>query len=50
MVSVPSKTEGKGYVLPFLGTAQEVKGERRGESIRFILPTMTRGAVFWYEP
>src|SRR5215469_2133755 len=41
VVSVPSKTEGKGYFLAFLGTAQEVKGERRGESIRFALPAIT---------
>ena len=46
-----SKThEGKGYFLPFLGTAQELKGEPDGNSIRFKLPPITKGAVFWYEP
>ena len=47
---VPSKTEGKGYFLPFLGTVQEVKGEPNGHSIQFKLPPITKGAVFWYEP
>ena len=46
-----SKThEGKGYFLPFLGTAQELKGEPNGNSILFKLPPITKGAVFWYEP
>jgi hypothetical protein len=50
IVSVASRTEGKGYFLPFLGTAQEVKGDRIGNSIRFTLPTIPKGAVFWYAP
>ena len=48
---VASKTgQAKGYFLPFLGTAQEVSGEADGNSIRFRLPAITRGAVFWYQP
>src|SRR5579864_4868747 len=48
---VPSKTkEGTGYFLPFLGIAQELKGEPDGNSILFRLPPITKGAVFWYEP
>ena len=50
VVTVPSKTEGKGYFLPFLGTVEEVKGERDRNIVRFTLPTITKGAVFWYEP
>jgi hypothetical protein len=49
-VAVQAKAEGKGFFLPFLGQVQAVKGERDGDSIRFSLPTITRGAVFWYEP
>ena len=49
-VSVQAKAEGKGFFLPFLGQIQALKGERDGDSIRFSLPTITRGAVFWYEP
>jgi hypothetical protein len=49
-VAVQEKAEGKGFFLPFLGQVQAVKGERDGDSIRFSLPTITRGAVFWYEP
>jgi hypothetical protein len=49
-VSLASKSEGKGFFLPFLGQAQEVKGLRHGDSISFTLPSITKGAVFWYEP
>ena len=49
-VSVASKSDGKGFFLPFMGQVQTVRGERQGESMRFTLPTITRGAVFWYEP
>ena len=49
-VNIASKSEGKGYFLPFLGEVQSVKGTRHGDSVRFTLPTITKGAVFWYEP
>jgi hypothetical protein len=49
-VSVTSKAEGKGFFLPFLGEAQAVKGVRKGETVTFALPAITKGAVFWYEP
>ena len=49
-VSVATKTDGKGFFLPFMGQVQSVKGERQGETVRFRLPTVTRGAVFWFEP
>jgi hypothetical protein len=49
-VSVVSKTDGKGFFLPFLGETQDLKGTRRGDSLVFSLPTITKGAVFWYEP
>jgi hypothetical protein len=49
-VRVTSKGEGRGFFLPFLGEVQIVKGTRRGDSIAFALPPITKGAVFWYEP
>ena len=49
-ISVTSKTDGKGFFLPFMGQVQSVKGERQGEMVQFKLPTVTRGGVFWYEP
>ena len=48
-VSVTSKSEGKGFVLPFLGDMQAVNGTRHGDSMTFTLPPITKGAVFWYE-
>ena len=49
-VSLSANSEGKGFFLPFLGEAQSLKGVRRGDSLVFTLPTIEKGAVFWYEP
>jgi len=49
-VTLASKSEGKGFFLPFLGTVQPIKGGRSGDNVTFTLPTITRGAAFWYEP
>jgi hypothetical protein len=49
-VSVRSKSDGKGFFLPFMGEAQAVQGVRHGDAMSFTLPPITRGAVFWYEP
>ncbi len=49
-VSLQSKSEGKGFFLPFLGDVQAVKGIRHGDTMTFALPPITRGAAFWYEP
>jgi len=48
-VTVKSGGDLKGSFLPFLGEVQSVKGVRSGDSVTFTLPTVTRGAVFWYE-
>jgi hypothetical protein len=49
-VSFNSKFQGKGFFLPFLGEVQTVKGVRKGDTVTFTLPAITKGAVFWYEP
>jgi hypothetical protein len=49
-VTIHAKSDGKGFFLPFLGQAQPVSGVRQGDSISFTLPTIAKGAVFWYEP
>jgi hypothetical protein len=49
-VAVTMKSEsGKGFLLPFLGEAQEVKGTRSGDTVTFDLPLIDKGAVFWVE-
>jgi hypothetical protein len=49
-VTVRSDSQGKGYFLPFLGSVQTINGTRLKECVRFSLPPIARGAVFWYEP
>jgi len=49
-VTLKSLPAGRGFFLPFLGEAQEVKGTRHGDDVSFALPVITKGAVFWYEP
>jgi hypothetical protein len=47
-VRVKSIADVQGTFLPFMGTSQPVAGKREGDFITFQLPTITRGAVFWY--
>jgi hypothetical protein len=49
-VSVKSESKGDGFFLPFLGEVQKIKGVQHGDSVTFDLPTITKGAVFWFEP
>ena len=49
-VTVKSKSDGQGFFLPFLGDVQPVQGTRHGDSMTFVLPAITRGAVFWFVP
>ena len=49
-VTVPGSAAGKAFFLPFLGETQEVKGSANGNSVTYTLPTIAKGAVFWYEP
>lgn len=50
-VAIPSRSEGKGFFLPFLGEVQALHGTRiRDGRTTYTLPPITKGAVFWYEP
>jgi hypothetical protein len=42
--------KGKAFFLPFLGDVQEVSGVHESDGrTSYSLPTITKGAVFWYE-
>jgi hypothetical protein len=42
--------KGKAFFLPFLGDVQEVSGVSEADGrTSYTLPTITKGAVFWYE-
>jgi hypothetical protein len=49
-VTVTAKSSGKGFFLPFMGDAQPIQGMKNGDAVTFTLPTITKGAVFSYEP
>jgi hypothetical protein len=49
-ITVPSKTQGRAYFLPFMGEVQEVQGVSRDGRTSFTLPPISKGAAFWYEP
>ena len=49
-VTVTTAPNGKAFFLPFLGETQEVHGKSEGDRTTYVLPELTRGAVFWYEP
>ncbi|ABF39935.1 hypothetical protein Acid345_0932 [Candidatus Koribacter versatilis Ellin345] len=47
-VTVP-ETSAKGFFLPFMGEEQEVVGTAENGRVTFVLPAITKGAVFWYK-
>jgi hypothetical protein len=49
-VTISGAATGNGFFLPFLGDIQPISGTARGAGISFKLPTIEKGAVFWYEP
>ena len=49
-VRIAKAGKGKAFFLPFLGDVQEVSGVQESDGrISYTLPTITKGAVFWYE-
>jgi len=46
-VTVPATWGNTLTFLPFLGEAQTVHGEAKGENVQFVLPPIERGAVVW---
>jgi hypothetical protein len=42
--------KGHGFFLPFLGQVSPVAGVIDGSEIKFSLPPIQKGAVFWWEP
>jgi hypothetical protein len=49
-VRIAKAAKGKAFFLPFLGDVQEVSGVHESDGrTSYTLPTITKGAVFWYE-
>jgi hypothetical protein len=49
-VTVSDAVPGRAFFLPFLGEAQPLTGTGVDGGIRFELPAIEKGGVFWYEP
>ena len=47
--TVTVRSGGKARFLPFLGETQELKGEKKGETTVYRLPSISRGGVFWID-
>ena len=45
----PPDAGSRAFVLPFLGTAQNLPVERKGEQLRVVVPVIDKGAVVWVE-
>jgi hypothetical protein len=49
-VRIAKAVKGKAFFLPFLGDVQEVSGVQESDGrTSYTLPTITKGAVFWYD-
>jgi hypothetical protein len=49
-MTISAESKGKGFYLPFLGEIQELDGSQENGHISYVLPPVSKGAVFWYEP
>ena len=49
-VTISEESKGRGFFLPFLGEMQELNGSQENGHISYLLPPISKGAVFWYEP
>jgi hypothetical protein len=49
-VAISGATKGRGFFLPFLGDVQPLEGTVNSAGVTYNLPTIQKGAVFWYEP
>jgi hypothetical protein len=49
-VTISGAAKGHGFFLPFLGDVQPLEGTFHSAGVTFNLPTIQKGAVFWYEP
>jgi hypothetical protein len=49
-VTIAGPTKGRGFFLPFLGDVKSLSGTISDGGVTFTLPTIEKGAVFWYEP
>lgn len=47
-ISLPAVPNSSGFFLPFLGDAQKLDGIQENGRITFVLPPISKGAVFWY--
>lgn len=46
-VRIPAAMGNSAIYLPFLGEAQRLQGEKKGNQVEFNLPAVERGAVVW---
>lgn len=49
-ISIQGALMGKGFVLPFLGDIEEIRPARGDHTTSFVVPAISKGMVFWYEP
>ncbi len=49
-VTIAGAAAGRGFFLPFLGEMQSLSGIAENGGLTFKLPTIEKGAVFWFEP
>jgi hypothetical protein len=47
-ISLPITPGSYGFFLPFLGDTQKIDGTQANGRITFSLPSISKGAVFWY--
>ena len=46
---VSGSKQARGFFLPFLGEAEQLQGTATDTGVRYDLPAIEKGGVFWYE-
>jgi hypothetical protein len=49
-VAITGVRKGHGFFLPFLGSVLPLEGTAGLHNVTYNLPTIQKGAVFWWEP
>ncbi len=49
-VTIAGASKGHGVFLPFMGSEQPIEGVVGDDGTTYTLPTIEKGAVFWYQP
>jgi hypothetical protein len=49
-ITIAGASKGEAFFLPFLGDVQKLQAETDGSKVTYVLPAISKGAVFSFQP